>query len=192
MALVQANIIDPYIPWTGAGDYAFNDDVNAITVYIENQRPNIPKYPNIKKLIEDYESWLVHLTWLQKYYTPETSLGQAVWYRDRINQEMGQSSDPSQTPGDIMNKIVPVDPDKAPGLLGTLINSLIPAKDQKIIVGTGLALIGGYILWILGPSIKTVVTRLSQPKTPKLPTYTNSGTPISYSIRNDIIKDERP
>lgn len=180
------------MPWTGYMDYAFNDDVNAITEYIESKRPEIKTHPNLQKIIEDYESWLTNLSWTEKYFQIESTKGQAVWYRNKVNQELGQVLDPSIIPGDIKNKIAPIDPSAAPGIIGSLLNTLVPAADRKLILGVGIAALGGYLLWIFGPAIKNTATKLSKPK----------NVPISYSDRyhlsgdilappvNDIIRKE--
>lgn len=180
MAL-QQNMGDPLMPWTGYMDYAFNDDVNAITEYIENQRPNIKKYPKLQRIIEDYEKWLTNLGWSEKYFLIETTVSQAVWYRDQVNDAMGVAVDPSIIPGDIMNKKVAIDPKDAPGLIGSIINTIFPAKDRKLIMGIGAAALGGYLLWIFGPAIKNTATKLSKPKNVPIP-YSDK-----YHLKGDIL-----
>lgn len=172
MSLNQVNIVDPYVPWTGWGDYAFNDDVNAITEYIENQRPKIPKFPAIQKLIEDYEKWLVNLSWLEKYYTPDTSLGQAVWYRDRINELMGQSLNPSITTGDAYKKIVSVNPAEAKSFLENLFGQVLPQSLISTLKWAAIIATGGVAVYLFGPAIRN---KLAQ-----------------YSRTNDIIKGQMP
>jgi hypothetical protein len=100
------NVIDPYVPFTGLGDYVFNDDINAITTYIENQRPNIKKWPQLQKMIEDYEKWLINLGPIDKYVNYNDTLGQAKTQRDAINAVMGQVLDPSWDIADA-GRIVP-------------------------------------------------------------------------------------
>jgi hypothetical protein len=181
MALTQSDIVDPYVPWSGLHDYLFNDDVNAISVYIENQRPNIKKFSALQKMIEDYEKWLTNLSWTEKYFTPENAVSQAVWYRDRVNEIMGVGIPVTDIPGDIMNKKVAVNPADSPGVIGTLLNALIPEKDRKTILTIAGVAIGGYLLWIFGPAIKNTAARFSKPK----------NIPISYSdkyhLKGDIL-----
>lgn len=159
MALEQTNIIDPYVPWTGWGDYAFNDDVNAITEYIENQRPKIKEFPQLQSVIEEYEQWLTNLSWFEKYMTPDSTLGKAVYYRDQINDIIGTRLDPSTIPGDIANKIVPVDPKTAESPLATFVHQFIP---QSVITGFLVVLGGGAIIYLFGPAIKTIVTKKTE------------------------------
>jgi len=98
--------IDPYVPFTGLGEYIFNDDINAITTYIENQRPNIRKWPKLQGMIEAYEKWLKNLNWWDKYINPGNTLGQAVTQRNAINKAMGNIPDPSWDIADA-GRIVP-------------------------------------------------------------------------------------
>lgn len=195
MPLEQVNIVDPYVPWTGWGDYAFNDDVNAITTYIENQRPQIPNHPTLQAVIEDYEHWLTNLGWTEKYLTPDTAKGEAVYYRDKINTILGQIADPSIIPGDINKKIVPVDPNTAPSTLTNILNSIfgksLTTTIKYVVVGGLIVASGGAILYLFGPAIRSKTTDLiNRKKSPRLPTHTLDGTPIDYTIRNDIIKKE--
>ena len=114
MTLLQKNeVIDPYIPFTGLGDFAFNDDINAITEYIENQRPKGRQHPKILPLIEKYEQWLAALDWWDKYVRTANTLGQAVTQRDAINKILGEKLDPTRIPGDAMRKIVPTSLDSS-------------------------------------------------------------------------------
>lgn len=162
MALNQVNIIDPYVPWTGWGDYAFNDDVNAITEYIENQRPKIRQYPELQDIITQYEQWLTNLSWFEKYMTPDASLGKAVYYRDRVNDIIETPLDPTSVPADITTKIVPVDPSKSSDAFSTFIHQFIPESISKgiktLVYGSLIIATGGAIVYMFGPAIRKVVT----------------------------------
>lgn len=162
MALEQTNIIDPYVPWTGWGDYAFNDDVNAITEYIENQRPKIREFPQLQSMIEQYESWLTNLSWFEKYMTPDATKGKAVYYRDQVNDIIKTKLDPADIPGDIGTKIVPVDPSTAPDAWSTFMNQFIPESlssgIKKIAIGVVIVATGGAVIYLFGPAIRSIVS----------------------------------
>lgn len=170
MGLKQTNIIDPYVPWTGLGDYAFNDDVNAISEYIENQRPQIPNHPTLQATIEEYEQWLMNLSWAEKYFTPETSLRQAVYYRDKVNSILGQQTNPTWIPSP--NKIIAQNPADAP----TFLSKLLGSSGVSTLKWTVALLSGGAIIYLFGPAIRAVVKN----KFVKEPTH------------NDIIKEQQP
>jgi hypothetical protein len=163
MALQQVNIVDPYLPWTGWGDYAFNDDVNAITEYIENQRPQIKVHPDLQPIIEQYESWLTQLSWFEKYMTPDTALGKAVYYRDQVNAILGHTVDPTITTGDVGKKIVPVDPKQESSPLSDFLTQIIPKSlintVKYTLYGTIILATGGAVVYLFGPAIRTIASK---------------------------------
>lgn len=162
---------------TGWKQYAFDDDVNAITEYIENTRPQIAQHPDLEQVINDYEKWLTNLSWAEKYLTPETAKGEAVWYRDRVNTILGEHISPTIITGDIKKKIISQDPATAPNFLTSFLKQVIPESLISTIkwtaVGTVAILSGGAIIYLFGPAIRSVVTH-------------------KFSKHNDIIKEEKP
>jgi len=165
---------------TGWKQYEFDDDVNAITDYIENQRPKIPQYPALQGVIDDYEHWLTNLSWSEKYLTPDVSKGEAVFYRDKVNQILGEVLPADIIPGDIKKKIISQDPSTAPSMLVSLLKQLIPESLISTVkwtaFGAVVILSGGAIIYLFGPTIRAVANRkyLNPPQS------------------NDIIKELKP
>lgn len=115
-----------------------NDNFQAIVTYIEEQRPQIKKHPELQKVIEDFEVWKDDLSWYQTTVSTQDTLGQAVTWRDKVNNILGQKPDPTIIPGDIMHKIVPKK------IVDTTKTSLIPKSfwvGVITVLSAGLAIV---------------------------------------------------
>jgi hypothetical protein len=84
------------LPFVGPDDA----DLQAIYVYVEEQRPAIPQFPEIQKLIEDFEAWYQGLTWYDTYVMINNTIAEAARRRDLINAAMHDTIDPSWIPAD--------------------------------------------------------------------------------------------
>jgi hypothetical protein len=114
--------------------YASVDDINAITTYMANAKAEASSNPVASKVIADYSKWISDLSWYKLHFDTGTALGEAKYYRDKLNTALGSVLDPTVTTGDaefnILYPAATVDP--------TPTTPLIPIKYKYgIAIGAG-------------------------------------------------------
>jgi peptidoglycan hydrolase-like protein with peptidoglycan-binding domain len=62
------------------------DDINAITLYIEERRPLVATYPALQKVIDDYYSWRSNVSWLSNTFDFSTVYLQARTFKDEVDK----------------------------------------------------------------------------------------------------------
>jgi hypothetical protein len=80
--------------------WADDADLTAISDYVENQRPLIPKFRGLQAKIEDYEHWLQGLGWVDIHVMINDTLAEAIRRKDEINVITGQSRPADVIPAD--------------------------------------------------------------------------------------------
>jgi hypothetical protein len=70
---------------------ARSDDLKAITDYIESQRAKSSEFPALLTEIAAFEKWLSGLSWYDKVIDSSKTLATAKWYRNKVNDMMGQA-----------------------------------------------------------------------------------------------------
>ena len=134
---------------------ATSQDIDAITEYIEGHRAKIPKFPDVKEVITEYEQWLTNLTWYGRYVDTDSSLAEAKWYRDRLNAMTG-----NQLPEDW----IPADAAKAAETTATapgLMSKLKPSTKYYLVAG-GIAVTA--LIIYTGPMYLTAILRARTPR----------------------------
>jgi hypothetical protein len=149
--MAAITLSNPLNPWDDRDDL----DFKAITLYIEEQRPLISKYPGLLDKIQEFEQWKSQLGWYETTINRASTLGQAATFRNEIRQIIGDTIDPSWVPADAATMIMP-EP----------VQYQSPIPWIKIGVGA-LAVVGvwlGYIAIKKSPVVAAVRAALPKPK----------------------------
>lgn len=84
--------------------WADDSDLIAIFNYVEGLRPQITRFPKLQSKIEDFERWYQGLSWYDIHVMINDTLAEAYRRRAEMNSILGQSTDPTAVPGDILNR----------------------------------------------------------------------------------------
>lgn len=133
---------------------ATSQDIDAITEYVEAHRAKIPKFPDVKEVIAEYEQWLTNLTWYGRYVDTDASFAEAKWYRDRLNQVTDNQLPEDWIPGDAAKAAETAA--TAPGLMAKLSPST-----KYYLVGGGIAAVA--LIIYTAPMYLTAILRARTP-----------------------------
>jgi hypothetical protein len=113
------------------------DNINAIAAYVSAQRVNVPKYPAILPLIQDFEAWFGQLQESQEgilgHRVNAADENEAIRRRKAVNDAMGQKLPDDWTPAD--RPQTPAAP--------------APSDPTAAYITVGAVALGGLLLWKL-------------------------------------------